>query len=149
MDEAAADELIDFLKRQQEATGTDLPHRHHLLIEHFQDPLNTADKKQVILHTLWGGKINRPFSLALQAAWEEKYHYHLEVIENNDCLLLMLPHEFSAEDVLTLVTPENLERLLQADPGEERRSSGRNSGKMPAGRCCSRERTLKSACPSG
>ena len=113
MDEAAADELIHFLKRQQEATGTNLPHRHHLLVEHFNDPLNTADSKQVILHTLWGGKINRPFSLALQAAWEERYHTHLEIIENNDCILLMLPHDFSAEDVLNLVTPENLERLLR------------------------------------
>ncbi|HVN72574.1 MAG TPA: ATP-dependent helicase, partial [Desulfomonilia bacterium] len=64
-------------------------------------------------HNLWGAKINTPFSLALQAAWEEKYHYHLEVIENNDCLLLMLPHEFSAEDIFSLVTPENLERLLR------------------------------------
>ncbi len=113
MDEAAADELIHFLKRQQEATGTNLPHRHHLLVEHFNDPLNTADNKQVILHTLWGGKINRPFSLALQAAWEERYHNHLEVIENNDCILLMLPHDFSTEDVLNLVTPENLEGLLR------------------------------------
>jgi ATP-dependent helicase Lhr and Lhr-like helicase len=113
MDEAAADEVIRFLKRQQEATGSELPHRHHLLVEHFNDPLNTADSKQVILHTLWGGKINRPFSLALQAAWEERYSSHLEVIQNNDCLLLMLAHDFSAGDVFSLVTPENLERLLR------------------------------------
>ena len=113
LDETAADELIGHLKRQREATGTDLPHRHHLLIEHFDDPLNTSDRKQVILHTLWGGRINRPFGLALQAAWEEKYHYHLEIIENNDCILLMLPHEFSAADLFTLVTPENIERLLR------------------------------------
>ena len=43
LDDWAADELIGYLKRQREATGTGLPHRHHLLIEHFQDPLNTAD----------------------------------------------------------------------------------------------------------
>lgn len=113
VDKGAADELIGFLKRQRESTGADLPHRRHLLIEHFQDPLNTSDTKQVILHTLWGGRVNRPFSLALQAAWEEKYHYHLEVIENNDCILLMLPHEFSTESIFSLVTPENLERLLR------------------------------------
>ena len=51
--------------------------------------------------------------MALQAAWEEKYRYHLEVIENNDCLLLMLPHEFSSEAIFSLVTPENVERLLR------------------------------------
>ena len=113
LDETAADELIGHLKRQREATGTDLPHRRHLLIEHFDDPLNTSDRKQVILHTLWGGRINRPFSLALQAAWEEKYNYHLETFVNNDCILLMLPHAFSAGELLTLVTPENIERLLR------------------------------------
>ena len=113
LDDYAADELIGYLKRQREATGIDLPHRHLLLIEHFQDPLNTSDTKQVILHTLWGGRVNRPLGLALRAAWEEKYHYHLEVIENNDCLLLMLPHDFSAGDLFSLVTPENLERLLR------------------------------------
>jgi ATP-dependent Lhr-like helicase len=114
LDRGAADELIGFLKRQRETTGSDLPHRRHLLIEHFEDPLNTSDTKQVILHTLWGGRINRPFGMALQAAWGEKYHYHLEIIENNDCLLLMLPHEFSAQDIFSLVSPENLERLLRA-----------------------------------
>jgi len=113
LEETAADELIGHLKRQREATGTDLPHRRHLLIEHFDDPLNTSDRKQVILHTLWGGRINRPFGLALQAAWEEKYNYHLETFVNNDCILLMLPHAFSAGELLALVTPENIERLLR------------------------------------
>ncbi len=113
LDEWAAHELISYLKRQREATGADLPHRGHVLIEHFEDPLNTSDSKQVILHTLWGGHVNRPFGLALQAAWEGKYHYRLEIIENNDCLLLMLPHEFSVHDIFSLVTPENLERLLR------------------------------------
>jgi len=113
LDSMAAERLIAFLKRQREATKSDLPHRRHLLVEHFEDPLNTSGTKQVILHTLWGGRVNRPFGLALQAAWEEKYRYHLEVIENNDCLLLMLPHEFSSDAIFSLVTPENLERLLR------------------------------------
>jgi len=118
LDEAATDELIGYMQRQRAATKADLPHRRHLLIEHFQDPLNTSDAKQVILHTLWGGRINRPFSLALQAAWEEKYNVHIEVIENNDCILLMLPHDFSAGDIFALVTPENLERLLRQTLGK-------------------------------
>jgi ATP-dependent Lhr-like helicase len=114
LDQGAAEELVKFLRRQREATRADLPHRHHLLIEHYEDPLNTSGSKQVILHTLWGGRVNRPFSLALQAAWEEKHRTHLEVIQNNDAIMLMLPHEFSGEDCLSLVTPENLEKLLRA-----------------------------------
>ncbi len=113
LDNAAADELIAYLQRQREVTGADLPHRHHVLIEHFHDPLNTSDTKQVIIHTLWGGRVNRPFALALRAAWEEKHGHHLEVIDDNDCVLLMLPHRFSSEDIFSLVTAENIERLLR------------------------------------
>jgi ATP-dependent helicase Lhr and Lhr-like helicase len=113
LEETAADELIGHLTRQKEATGRDLPHRRHLLIEHFDDPLNASDRKQVVLHTFWGGRVNRPFCLALQAAWEEKYGYHLETFVNNDAILLMLPHEFSAAELFSLVTPETIERQLR------------------------------------
>ncbi|MBI5583166.1 MAG: DEAD/DEAH box helicase [Deltaproteobacteria bacterium] len=113
LEAGAAGELLGFLKRQQEATRAELPHRHHLLIEHFRDLLNTADHRQVILHTLWGGRINRPFGLALQAAWEEKTGSQLEIFQNNDGLLFLLPEGFAAGEVLALVTPENLERLLR------------------------------------
>jgi ATP-dependent helicase Lhr and Lhr-like helicase len=113
LDDPAAAELIGHLKRQREATGTDLPHRRHLLIEHFDDPLNASDRKQVVLHTFWGGRVNRPFTLALQAAWEEKYGYHLETFVNNDAILLLLPHEFSAAELFSLVTPETIERQLR------------------------------------
>lgn len=115
MDDAAAAELIAFLKRQREATKSGLPHRHHLLIEHFDDPANAAGKKQVILHTLWGGRINRPLALALSAAWKRKYAYNLETTITDDCVMLMLPHEFSARELFALVTPETIEELLRLD----------------------------------
>ncbi len=113
LEERAADELVGFLKRQQEATRAEVPHRHHLLIEYFRDPQNTADGRQVILHTLWGGKINRPFGLALQAAWAEKTGAPLEIFQDNNGLLFLLPERYGAGEVLALVTPENLERLLR------------------------------------
>jgi len=113
MDETAAGELLAFLRRQRDLTESPLPHRHHLLIEHFDDPLNRSDSKQTILHTLWGGRINRPFAMALSAAWEGRYRYPLEVYTDDDAILLILPHAFSARDVLELVTPENLEPLIR------------------------------------
>jgi ATP-dependent helicase Lhr and Lhr-like helicase len=113
MDPVAATELIDFLKLQRQMTDTDLPHRYHLLIEHFDDPLNKADSKQVILHTLWGGRINRPFAMALSAAWEKQYHYALETFADDDCILLLLPHAFDVHKILDLVDGDNVERLLR------------------------------------
>ncbi|MCU0285527.1 MAG: DEAD/DEAH box helicase [Acidobacteria bacterium] len=113
MTEVAAAELINFLKRQRTECHAPLPHRHHVLVEHFQDPANIRDTKQTVLHTLWGGHVNRPLAIALTAAWEEKYHYPLEIFVNNDCLLLNLPHEFGISDVLTLVQPGRIRQLLR------------------------------------
>jgi ATP-dependent Lhr-like helicase len=113
MEGAAADELIGFLKLQKEATGSSLPHRHHLLIEHVEEPGGRSDLKQVILHTFWGGRVNRPLALALAQAWEEKERQPLQFIENDDAILLMLPRQFQARDLFSFLTPDNVESFLR------------------------------------
>jgi ATP-dependent Lhr-like helicase len=112
MTRAAADELTDYLQRQRDSSGTDLPHRHHILIEYFKDPDNRQDAQQVILYTFWGGKVNRPFALALAMAWEETHGHPLQVFVNNDAVLLMLPSECPAQTLMSLLTPENVEAFL-------------------------------------
>ncbi len=113
MEGTAADELMGFLKLQKEATGSSLPHRHHLLIEHVEEPGGRGDLKQVILHTFWGGRVNRPFALALAQAWEEKERQSLQFIENDDAILLMLPRQFEAHDLFSYLTPDNVESFLR------------------------------------
>ncbi|HUV07672.1 MAG TPA: ATP-dependent helicase, partial [Spirochaetia bacterium] len=120
MDPGAIEGLVEFLVRQRQKTGVDLPHRHHLLIEHCrgehprdQNPRGPSDTNQVIVHTLWGGRINRPFSLALSQGWEEKFGYPLEVYADNDAIMINLAHDFSGKDMVSLVQPHNLEGLLR------------------------------------
>jgi ATP-dependent Lhr-like helicase len=113
MDETAAAELISFLKLQKEATGSHLPHRHHLLVEYVEDPVGRGEQRQVILHTFWGGRVNRPFALALAEAWEERERTPLPIIQDDDSLLMMLPHEVQTRDVLNLLSPENVESFLR------------------------------------
>ncbi len=113
MDETAADELISFLKLQKEATGKSLPSRHHILIEYIEEPVSRGELKQVILHTFWGGRVNRPFALALSQAWEEREHTPLQVIEADDALLLMLPREVESRDIVSLLSSENVEAFLR------------------------------------
>jgi ATP-dependent Lhr-like helicase len=113
MEPEAAEALIAFLKRQREHAGGSLPHRRHLLIEHFNDPLNRTDCHQIILHTFWGGKLNFPYSEAISQAWENKEGYPLQVFCDDDAIILDLPHHFSVQDVLTLVNGDNLESLLR------------------------------------
>ncbi len=114
LEPSAANDLIAFLKRQKEVTGSDLPHRHHLLIEHFNDPHNRSDGKQVVLHTLWGGRINRPYAMALAEGWEAAHGYRLEVFADDDCILLILPHDLNTDVILNLVNADNVEALLRA-----------------------------------
>ena len=115
MDQGAAQALESYLTRQKDSTGAELPHRHHLLVEHYHDPLGGAQAEQIILHTLWGNSINRPFTLALCAAWEKKYGYPLQAFYNNDGIALLLPHELDdLSQILYLVTPENIESLLRS-----------------------------------
>ncbi len=114
MSESAADELIDFLGRQKSETKAPLPHRHHLLIEHFNDPANLSDTKQTIVHTLWGGRVNRPFAYALASAWEETYKYPLEIYVNNDCIMINLPHELSGVQMFDLVKPAEIRQRLRS-----------------------------------
>ena len=110
----AAEELIDFLKRQKEHTGRPLPHRHHLLVELVQSgPGGAAPGNQIVIHTFWGGRVNRPFAMALEAAWKERYGYRLEMFTANDCILISLPEEAHGEEVLSIVTSANVESLLK------------------------------------
>jgi len=113
MDMDSAEALISFLKRQREHVDGELPHRHHMLIEHFNDPLNRTDCHQIILHTLWGGRLNFPYSEALSQAWENKQGYPLQVFCDDDAIILDLPHQFHVDDVLNLVSGDNLEKLLR------------------------------------
>lgn len=113
MDRTSADQLITFLKRQKEKTNADLPHRHHLLIEFVNAGPGSTPGNQAILHTLWGGRVNRPFAMALDAAWEERFGHGLEVYVGNDCMVLLLPHDVDGNEILSLVTSNIVDELLR------------------------------------
>jgi ATP-dependent Lhr-like helicase len=113
LENSAAQAIIDFLKSQKEKTHCDLPHRHHLLIERVSSGPGAVPGNQLILHTFWGGRVNRPFAIALDAAWEKQYGHRLEIYAGNDCIAMLLPHEISGADLLTLVSLHHLEDSIR------------------------------------
>lgn len=114
MEPAAVDEILRLLRLQRSATGV-LPHRRRLLVEHVEAPADApaGERRRLILHTLWGGRVNRPLAMALAAAWEERYDERIEVVLDDDAILLMLPRPVSGEEVLAMVPPEHVEELLR------------------------------------
>jgi len=117
-DDIAATELVDHLHRQRADTGCDLPHANHLLVEHVRSGpggYQGADgEQQVVLHTLCGGRVNRPWALALEAAWRERFDSEPEVHADNNAIAVQVKEAIDPTLLLSLVTPANFERLLRS-----------------------------------
>ena len=113
----AADELVDFLERQREASDTDLPHKNHLLLEHIQTGpggYSGPDREQqFVLHTNWGGQVNQPIALALESAWKAHYRSEPDIHADNNVIVAQLKEEIEPEAFLALVTPANFENHLR------------------------------------
>jgi len=92
---------------------------------------------QVVLHTLWGGRVNRPFAMALEAAWEARFGHEIETYVSKDCIMLQLPHEASTDEILSLVTGTNLHDLLKKKL-EGSGFFGARFRNAQAGPCCCR-----------
>ena len=70
-------------------------------------------ERQIILHTIWGGRVNRPIALALEAAWQERFPYPAEVFADNNAIVVQVKDEVDPAVFLGLVTPANFETLLR------------------------------------
>lgn len=117
-DDTAAEELVGYLQRQREHTASALPHRHHLVLELVKSGpagyRGPDDPQQLVIHTFWGGRVNQPFALALQAAWHQQHGTRLEIHADNDAIIAQYKGELDPHAFFTLVTEQNLPGLLRA-----------------------------------
>jgi ATP-dependent Lhr-like helicase len=70
--------------------------------------------QQVVLHTFWGGRVNRPLAIALAEAWQRKYGSPLDAFATNDHILFMLPDALDPVALFDEVPAKNLDELLRA-----------------------------------
>ena len=116
LDEAAADLSAGFIRRQIQATGG-LPDDKTILIEHFRDPSGNA---QVMIHSLFGKRVNAPLALLLQEAARQAGIQAGCVEEEDGILLYSYGTEKIPEGLLYQVDPDSvypvLEALLPAAP---------------------------------
>ena len=116
-EESAAETLCAYLERQRQHTEAALPHRRHLLLEWVQsgpDGYAGPDApRQLVIHSFWGGRLNRPWALALEAAWRERFDAAPEIHADNNAIVVLIKELPAAEELLGWVTPENLDGLLR------------------------------------
>jgi ATP-dependent helicase Lhr and Lhr-like helicase len=114
MDARTADNLVRFLRTQREVARAPLPGRHRLLVECSKDASAPSQDQQVVLHTFWGGRVNRPLAIAFAEAWERTQGTTLETFATNDQILFVLPDAFDPAGLFGLLRAAPLDELLRA-----------------------------------
>ncbi len=116
-DELAAETLCTYLERQRTQTEAPLPHRRHLLLEWmYSGPDGYAGPdapQQLVIHSFWGGRLNRPWALALESAWRRRFDAIPEIHADNNAIVVQVKDAQAAEELLGWVTPENLDGHLR------------------------------------
>ena len=115
-DAPATDALLDYLQRQREHTEV-LPGKHRILLEEIcTGPAgyrSQAGERQLVIHTFWGARVNRPWALALGHAWAERYGEKPDLLADNDAVIVALNGDIDPAEVMSLVTPANLRARLR------------------------------------
>ncbi|WDP90978.1 MAG: DEAD/DEAH box helicase [Desulfobacter sp.] len=110
MDDASAGELVRFCRSQARAAA--IPHRRRIVLEYVRSGPGAAPGTMLVIHTLWGGRVNRPFALALEAAWTQHFGERPEIFPGNDAVIIQLPGPVDPDTLFSLVTRENLESMV-------------------------------------
>jgi ATP-dependent Lhr-like helicase len=112
MEDQAATELIRYLKLQKSTSSGRLPHRTQLVVEHIL-PSSSSQPALTVLHTEWGGKVNRAFGIALQAALSDRIGSHTRVMNDDTQVAIASESYFSAKELLSFVNSDNATNLVQ------------------------------------
>ncbi|MBN9430234.1 MAG: DEAD/DEAH box helicase [Burkholderiales bacterium] len=113
LDEAAATQLLDYLRRAAAELGT-LPTQQRIVFERFFDE---SGGTQLVIHSPYGSRLNRAWGLALRKRFCRKFNFELQAAATEDSIVLSLStsHSFALEDVARyLHSASALSVLVQA-----------------------------------
>ena len=113
MPQSAAEQIVDYITETVQMLGT-VPSQDKIIAERFFDE---AGGMQLILHSPWGGRINRAWGLALRKRFCVTFDRELQAAATDDglCISLVEQHSFPLADVFSMLRPGNLEyNLTQA-----------------------------------
>jgi ATP-dependent helicase Lhr and Lhr-like helicase len=119
LDAWAADNLVAYLREQQEATRH-VPDDRTIVVERFRDELGDW---RVVVHSPFGGQVHAPWALAVAARFRERFGVDVQAMHGDDGLVLRLPDvetdDGRAPDVadLVLVDPQDVEELVTNELG--------------------------------
>ncbi len=106
----AATQIADFIKDGKRVLGT-VPTQDRLILERFFDE---SGGMQMVLHTPYGGRINRAWGLALRKRFCRGFGFELQAAANEEALVISLglQHSFPLADVFNYLHPDSVEEIL-------------------------------------
>ncbi|WP_296655101.1 DEAD/DEAH box helicase [Paraburkholderia sp.] len=109
-DAAAARQIAEYLARAHAAL-TVLPTRETLVMERFFDE---SGGTQLVIHSLYGSRINRAWGLALRKRFCRQFNFELQAAATEDAIILSLTgaHSFALDDVWRYLHSNTAEHLL-------------------------------------
>ena len=111
--QGAAEQIVDYIAETVQMLGA-VPSQDKIIAERFFDE---AGGMQLIIHSPWGGRINRAWGLALRKRFCVSFDRELQAAATDDglCISLVEQHSFPLTDVFAMLRPGNLEyNLTQA-----------------------------------
>ncbi|MFZ5876544.1 MAG: DEAD/DEAH box helicase [Nitrospirota bacterium] len=110
VEESAAREIVSYVQAQLAAVGL-LPTREHVLIEHFFDE---SGGMQLVIHSPYGGRINRAWGLALRKRFCRTFDFELQASADDDGIVLSLgpQQSFPLSDVPMMLPSSQAEHIL-------------------------------------
>ncbi len=107
---AAAQQIHDYLEASRAALGA-LPTQTLVIAERFFDD---SGGMQLVIHTPFGGRINRAWGLALRKRICGGFGFELEAAANEDAIIISLAPStsFPLEDIFTFLSPATVRDLL-------------------------------------
>ncbi|HEX9264755.1 MAG TPA: DEAD/DEAH box helicase [Candidatus Binatia bacterium] len=110
MPQSAAEQIVNYVADTVATLGT-VPSQERIIAERFFDE---AGGMQLILHSPWGGRINRAWGLALRKRFCVSFDRELQAAATDDgiCISLVEQHSFPLGDVFLMLKPAMLEENL-------------------------------------
>ncbi len=111
LSDAAAKQLCSYVAVGKSTLGM-VPTQSHLMVERFFDE---AENMHIVLHTPFGGRINRAWGLSLRKRFCRTFNFELQAAANEDAIVLSLgpTHSFPIDEVWHFLKPESIEHVLR------------------------------------
>ena len=106
-----AEQAVIYIAAAKASLGV-VPTQHDIVFERFFDD---TGGQQIVVHSPYGGRINRAFGLALRKRLCRRFDFELQAAANDNAIILSLGphHSFPLSDVPAFLHPDSVEEVLE------------------------------------